>query len=218
MTPEMLEQVGLIAGAVLTLCIFSYLLGDNALYRIAIHIFIGAAAGFVLLTALESVLIPWLSVTALSTPFEPARLVIGLLPFIFGLLLIYKGRRRLSRLGDLGVVIVLGVGTALALLGAVNGTLLPLAGQTGRAFRPENALNGFIGLIGTLSVLVYFTYLGLRRLSGEVTQFLPVRFIGLIGQGFIAVTLGATYGLLILSALTALSGVLAERLFILIGR
>ncbi|MFQ3536096.1 MAG: hypothetical protein SNJ58_09465 [Aggregatilineales bacterium] len=218
MTPEMLEQVGLIAGAVLTLCIFSYLLGDNALYRIAIHIFIGAAAGFVLLTAVESVLIPWLSVTALSTPFEPSRLVIGLLPFIFGLLLIYKGRRRLSRLGDLGVVIVLGVGTALALLGAVNGTLLPLAGQTGRAFRPENALNGLIGLIGTLSVLVYFTYVGLRRLSGEVTQFLPVRFIGLIGQGFIAITLGATYGLLILSALTALSSVLAERLFILIGR
>lgn len=218
MTPETLEQVGLVVGAVLTLCIFSYLLGDNFLYRIAIHIFIGAAAGFVLLATVESVLIPWLSATVFSTPFELPRLGVGLLPFLFGLLLVYKGSPRLSRLGDFGVVIVLGVGTALALLGAVNGTLLPLIGEAARAFRPENALNGFIGLIGTLSVLVYFTYVGLRRLSGEVTQFLPVRFIGLIGQGFIAITLGATYGLLILSALTALSGVLADRLFILVGR
>jgi hypothetical protein len=217
-TPETLEQVGVIAGAVLTLAIFSYALGDNFLYRLAIHIFIGAAAGFVLLATLESVLIPWLSATVLSTPFELPRLIIGLLPFLFGLLLVYKGTTRLSRLGDFGVVIVLGVGTALALLGAVNGTLLPLIGDAARAFRPENAFNGLIGLIGTLSVLVFFTYVGLRRLSGEVTQFLPVRFVGLIGQGFIAITLGATYGLLILSALTVLSGVLSDRLFILIGR
>ncbi len=218
MTPETLEQIGVVAGAVLTLAIFSYLLGDNFLYRIAIHIFIGAAAGFVLLAVLERVLIPWLSATVLSTPLELPRLIVGLLPFLFGGLLVYKGRQRLSRLGDLGVVIVLGVGTALALLGAVNGTLLPLIGDTGRAFRPENVLNGLIGLIGTLSVLVYFTYVGLRRLSGEVTQFLPVRFVGLIGQGFIAITLGATYGLLILSALSVLSGVLADRLFVLLGR
>lgn len=218
MTPETLEQIGLIVGAVLTLSIFSYLLSDNFLYRIAIHIFIGAAAAFILLATIESVLIPWLSATVFSTPLELPRLAIGLLPFLFGLLLVYKGGRRLSRLGDLGVVIVLGVGTALALLGAVNGTLLPLLGETARAFRPENALNGLIGLIGTLSVLVYFTYVGVRRLSGEVTQLLPVRFIGLIGQGFIAITLGATYGLLILSALTALSSVLADRLFVLIGR
>ncbi len=218
MTPQTLEQIGTLAGAVLTLCIFSYLLGDNFLYRIAIHIFIGAAAGFVLLATLESVLIPWLRVTVLSTPLELPRLGIGLLPFLFGLLLVYKSTPRLSRLGDFGLVIVLGVGTALALLGAINGTLIPLVGAAAREFRPENAVNGLIGLIGTISVLVYFTYIGLRRPSGEVTQLLPVRFVGLVGQGFIALTLGATYGLLILSALTVLSGVLADRLFILIGR
>ena len=46
MTPETLDRVATIAGAVLTILIFSYLLGDNFLYRIAIHIFIGAAAAY----------------------------------------------------------------------------------------------------------------------------------------------------------------------------
>ena len=44
MTPETLDRVALIGGAVLTVMIFSYLLGDNFLYRIAISIFIGALA------------------------------------------------------------------------------------------------------------------------------------------------------------------------------
>ena len=39
--------IGGALGFLLTLCVFSYLLGDNALFRIAIHIFIGTAAGFV---------------------------------------------------------------------------------------------------------------------------------------------------------------------------
>ena len=46
MTPETLDRTATIAGAVLTLMVFSYLLGDNFLYRIAIHVFIGAAAAY----------------------------------------------------------------------------------------------------------------------------------------------------------------------------
>ncbi len=212
MTPQTLEQIATVVGAVLTLMVFSYLLGDNFLYRIAIHIFIGATAGFVLIVAVESVLIPWINLTLLNTPFDLARLAIGLVPFLIGLLLLFKGSARFARLGDLGLMIVLGVGTALALWGAISGTLIPLITSTAREFRPANVINGLIVLIGLISVLVYFTYIGLRRGGGEVGQFLPVRFTGLIGQAFIVVTLGATYALLIISALTVLTGVIGQRL------
>ncbi len=212
MTPQTLEQIATVVGAVLTLMVFSYLLGDNFLYRIAIHVFIGATAGFVLIVAVESVLIPWINLTILSTPLDLPRLAIGLVPFLIGLLLLFKGSARFARLGDLGLMIVLGVGTALALWGAISGTLIPLITSTAREFRPANVINGLIVLIGLISVLVYFTYIGLRRGGGEVGQFLPVRFTGLIGQAFIVVTLGATYALLIISALTVLTGVIGQRL------
>ncbi len=215
MTPETLQSIATVAGAVLTVMIFSYLLGDNFLYRIAIHIFIGAAAGFVLLTAVESVLIPWVNLTILASPMEPPRIALGLIPFIIGLLLLMKGSPRYSRIGSAGLMVVLGVGTALGLWGAISGTLLPLVADTARGFRPSTILDGFIVLVGTISVLVYFTYLGVRRPGGEVTQILPVQVTGWVGQAFLVITLGATYGLLIISSLTILTGVIAQRLLIL---
>lgn len=218
MNVAQLDQIGLVVGAVLTLMIFSYLLADNALYRIAIHVFIGAAAGFLLIAALEGVLIPWLGSTVLAQPAELSRIGVGLMPFMFGLLLAFKGSPRFSKLGDYGLTLMIGVGAALALVGAVNGTLLPLIAVTVRELRPENVINGAIGVIGTVSVLVFFTYFGVRRPSGAVEALLPVRFVGWVGQAFIAVTLGATYGLLILSALTALTGVITDRLLPWIGR
>ncbi|MEP7287624.1 MAG: hypothetical protein ABI947_17865 [Chloroflexota bacterium] len=212
MTPETLERIATIAGAVLTVMVFSYLLGDNFLYRIAISIFIGASAAYVLIVALESVIIPWIQLT-----FDPAgtilQKVIGALPLVIGLLLLLKAVPSLSRLGNLGLVAVLGVGTALALWGAITGTLLPLITDSAR--RQDNILDSLIAIIGTITVLIYFTYLGVRRPNGDVEQPAFIRAPGLVGQTFIMITLGATYGLLIISALTVLTSVIAQRLLIL---
>ena len=41
-----LETIGLITGTGLTLLVFSYVLGDNPLYRLALHLFIGALVGY----------------------------------------------------------------------------------------------------------------------------------------------------------------------------
>lgn len=216
MNPDTFQQVATVAGAVLTLMIFSYLLGDNFLYRIAIHVLIGAAAAFILITAVENVLIPWVNVMILAQPIQPTRAAVGLLPFMVGILLFFKSSLRFIRLGNLGLMVVLGIGTGLALWGAISGTLFPLSVETIRGFTPQNAINGLIALVGTVTVLVYFTYIGVRRSSGEIEQILPVRATGLVGRGFLMVTLGATYGLLIISALTVLTGVIAQRLLALL--
>lgn len=213
MTPELLDRIGLIAGAILSVMVFSYLLGDNFLYRIAIHIFIGAAAAYVLIVAVESVLIPWFSLTMSNPLGDPIRFALGMLPFIPGVLLLFKFSPRLSRFGNLGLVLVLGVGTAIAIWGAITGTLLPLAIDAAR--RQTNILDTLVAVIGVVTVLVYFTYLGVRRPSGEVEQRLFIRVPGVVGQAFIVITLGATYALLIISALTILTGVIAQRLLAL---
>ena len=37
-----LDIIGAVLGAVFTLMVLSYLLGDNPLYRLALHLFVGA--------------------------------------------------------------------------------------------------------------------------------------------------------------------------------
>ena len=41
-----LDAAGTWVAVILTLFVFSYLLGDNALYRLAEHIFVGVAVGY----------------------------------------------------------------------------------------------------------------------------------------------------------------------------
>jgi hypothetical protein len=213
LTTATLDQAAMIAGAVLTIMVFSYLLGDNFLYRIAIHVLIGAAAAYVLIVAVESVLIPWINLMLRDPLGDTSRFALGLMPFIPALLLLFKFSPRLSRFGNVGLAIVVGVGTALALWGAITGTLLPVAIDSAR--RQANILDSVIALIGTVTVLVYFTYLGVHRPSGESEQRLFVRVPGVVGQAFLVITLGATYALLIISALTILTGVIAQRLLVL---
>jgi hypothetical protein len=214
LTPQQLDQIGLIVGAVMSLAVFSYLLGDNALYRIAIHVFIGAAAAFVLIVATESVLIPWINTWILAQPPDLPRIIFGLLPFLLGWLLLIKLTARFARFGVVAFAIVLGVGTAVALWGAIGGTLLPLVSAAASTFRPATLVEGLIMLVGTISVLVYFTYIGVRRPSGDVEQLLPVRLVGRLGQAFISITLGATYALLIISAISVLTGIVADRFMV----
>lgn len=209
-----IDLIATYAAAVLTVMIFSYLLGDNFLYRIAVHLLVGAAAGYSLIVAVESVIIPWFKLTLIGG-FANPNFVIGLIPLLVGVLLAFKISPRLSRFGNLGLAFVLGIGSAVAIWGAVAGTLLPLATATARSLSPSNVRDGIIALLGTLSTLIYFTYWAIRRSSGEATQPLPIRAIGWVGKGFIVITLGATFALVILSALTIFTNVIVNRLLVL---
>jgi len=198
------DQVGLWIGFILTLMVFSYLLGDNFLYRLAIYVFVGLAAGFVTMATVDSVLLPWMRATIQSG--DVSGKLFGAIPLLLGLLLILKSRPRFNRLGNLGLAFVVGIGTAIALVGAISGTLLPLANQTASSVASD-ALNGFILVLGVVSTLVYFQYLA-RRVPGSATETrrgLVVRAVGAVGQGFIVVTLGALYGGAILSGLVVFS-------------
>lgn len=207
----MSDQIGLWVGFILTLMVFSYLLGDNFLYRLATYVFVGLAAGFVTIVTVESVLLPWIRTTLLGTDMNGK--LLGAIPMVLGLLLLLKGTARFNRLGNLGLAFVVGIGTAVALVGAISGTLLPLANATSGSVA-ANALDGFILVLGVISTLVYFQYLAQRVPGGATRRALVIRAIGAVGQGFIVVTLGALYGGAILSGLV----VFGERIAFILQR
>jgi hypothetical protein len=55
-----LELIAAFLGAIITLMVLSYLIGDNPLFRLAIHIFIGSASGYAGAIAWHNVLKPGL--------------------------------------------------------------------------------------------------------------------------------------------------------------
>ncbi len=208
------DQIGLWIGFILTLMVFSYLLGDNFLYRLAIYVFVGLTAGFITIVTVESVLLPWISVT-LQNGDTGAKLL-GAIPLILGVLLLLKAAPRWHGLGNLALAFVIGIGAAVALVGAISGTLLPLSNATAGSVGSD-ALNGFILVLGVVCTLIYFQYMA-RRIPGDATgatrRGLLARAFGAVGQGFIVVTLGALYGGAILSGLVVFS----ERIAFILSR
>jgi hypothetical protein len=116
----------LVAGVIaflFTLMIFSYLIGDNPLFRIAIYIFVGVSAGYVATVAWWQVLWPNVVVPVLmGTPMQKAVVAV---PILLSGLLLMKAWPPLSRLGLPAMGLLVGTGAAVAIGGAVSGTLLP---------------------------------------------------------------------------------------------
>ncbi len=52
------HDVGIWIGALLTLCIFSFLYRDNPLYKFAEHLFVGVSAGYFIVLRFWTVIVP----------------------------------------------------------------------------------------------------------------------------------------------------------------
>ncbi|WP_119065150.1 hypothetical protein [Aggregatilinea lenta] len=222
MTPGDLDLIAGWVSLVLTVLVFSYLLGDNVLYRLAVHVLVGVAAGYVAVVAVETVLIPWFDHTLFavqgdltSVEITAVRLA-GALPLLFGALLLFKFSPRLAPVGNLGLAVVIGVGTAVALVGAVAGTIIPLARDTS-ATLGDDAVDGVVLLVGVITTLLAFQYLGARRASTGQRPW-PFRALGAVGQLFVTVTLGVLYGGVILTSMTVFGDVIREQLQFILDR
>lgn len=197
-----LDLSGVLLGFVFTLFIFSYILGDNPLFKFAIHVFIGVAAGYATVVTLFNVILPQLVFPFLSgSQGEIVLTVIFLIPSILILAKIFP---RLSALGNPAVAILVGIGAAVAIGGAVTGTIFPQTSASINAFEKQALLNAIILLISTLTTLIYFQFnLGQRKATPKLLQRI-LQGIGWVGQFFVAVTFGALFTGVYVAVMTAL--------------
>ncbi len=146
---------------ILTLLVFSRLIGDNALFRIVQYLFVGVSLGLAFVVVYHQVLKPNAFQIA-ATLNNPAATALRITPFVLGLLLVPRvvGRQTWSWLANIPLGLLFGVGAALALGGALTGTLLPQILDT---VRPTGAdpvqLGGMILLaLGVVATLSYFYF------------------------------------------------------------
>jgi hypothetical protein len=207
-----MELLGTLVGFTLTLFVFSYIFGDNILFRVAIHIFVGVSAGIVAVIVCYNVIWPQLIRPMLSGS-QTERMFL-LLPLIMCLLVLAKLSQRISGLGALPIAYLVGVGAAAAVGGALMGTIFPQVGatinlfdlgamsQSGKPIGQAIPL-GVIMLIGTLSTLIYFQFGTRAHRPGASRRAVWLEMIAWAGQGFIAITLGALFAGVYAAALTA---------------
>ena len=206
-------MLGAIIAALLTLMVFSYILGDNVLFKLAAHIFVGVAVGYAIIVVFYQVFIPRFAplVKGEIAPDQLWTYIATLLPaVILCCLLIFKIRPAqggvANVLGSITLAFLLGTGVALAVGGALLGTLLPQVTATaGISLNPSHYpdtetevgqvawLNNFIIVLGTLGTLFYFTFA--VRARGFLGGFREgwVRFWAGMGRLMVIFTLGALF-------------------------
>ncbi|MCI0520376.1 MAG: hypothetical protein L0Z70_08995 [Chloroflexi bacterium] len=205
------DFVGGLAAFALTLMVFSYFFGDNALFRLALHIFIGVASGLAAVIAWYSVLWPQL-VEPLVFGAQWERLYL-LPPLLLVLLLLFKITPRLARLGNPSMGYLAGVGMAAAVGGAVLGTIFPQINAAIAPFDRQAAsvngnllwqiFQGSVILVGAAASLAYYHF-GVNA-RGEATGQRPrwIEALAWVGQIFTAAALGALFAGVYAAVLTA---------------
>ena len=207
-----IELISALVGLILTLMVFSYLIGDNPLFRVAVYLFIGVASGYAATVVWHYVLVPRLF--QVLTPNDPNRLLLSIVPLVFGVSLLAKLSPRISWLGNFAMAVLAGVGAAAAVGGALLGTLIPQVQASIDAFdfRSAGGLGaglgrlgeGFVMFLGTVFTLASFHFSAVRTGDGAPQRPAIIEGIAWVGRIFIAITLGVLFAGVYTAALTAM--------------
>lgn len=184
--PPLLQAIGLWLGFTISLFVFSMIVRENALSRLALHLLVGTSLGYAALLAWQEVLQPLLFAPLLADGRSNGHLLI---PLVLGLLLTVAGleqifrpratsarparwRRMLGLLGALPIALIVGLSIAIVTLGSIQGTLAP---QTLRAAatglqRSQGLIDLAVGalmLLITTGALLHLRVKPERDLSGQ---------------------------------------------------
>ena len=204
-----IDLISGIIGFFLTLMIFSYLIGDNPLFRIAVYLFIGVSSGYAAVVIWYYVLVPRFS----PLMDDPTQLLL-LIPLILCFSILTKLMPRISWIGSFAMAVLVGVGAATAIGGALLGTLIPQAqasmdaldlGATGGGAAALYKLaDGAVMLFGTVFTLAYFHFSAKRVSDGSVKRNAILEILAWVGRIFIAVTFGVLFAGVYMAALIAM--------------
>jgi hypothetical protein len=204
-----IEVISAFVGLILTLLVFSYLIGDNPLFRFTIYLFIGVSSGYAAVAAWHYVLWPKL----FSQLDDVDQLILLIVPLVLTISLLAKLSPRIAWIGNFAMAVLVGVGAATAVGGALIGTMIPqsqaamnafdMGGVTGSAVLVKLFSAGVM-FLGTVLTLAAFHFTTGRAPDGTPQKNGFMDGLGKAGRVFISITLGVLFAGVYVAALTAL--------------
>jgi hypothetical protein len=212
-----MNDIGAALAALLTLFVLSYHIGDNPFSRLAASLFVGLTAGYTVVVACVNVIWPQVILPLWNAPanFDLGRTLLAVVSLILAVTLVFKQFASTTRPASCVTALLVGVGIAVAVGGAVVGTLLP---QTGAAAAPllpnaaklvdmqaaapqastlqlalEYIVEGVFMLVGTIATLSFFYYGGRARPGQPVERPVWVKMLSPVGEVFLGTTFGVMY-------------------------
>lgn len=210
--------IGAIVAGLLTLMVFSYLLGVNPLWRVAQSLLVGVSVGYVTLVVLTQVIAPQMARVIAPEASTPAGdRWLAAVPLVLGLLLLLRLLYPGAWPASFGLNLVVVVGASLALGGALAGTLVPQTLDTMRLLdfsmsdpaAIARLAGGIVLVLGVICGLIYFAF-GARP---DGRRPAPVRALSGVGRWVLIFSFGAILG----SLATTFYAALIERLQFLAG-
>jgi hypothetical protein len=145
---------------VLTLLVFSRVIGDTPAFRLVQYLFVGVALGYAFVVVYHQVLRPAV-VDLVAASGQPALVTWQLIPFVLAALLLTRvsGQQTSSWLANIPLALVFGVGAALVVGGAIAGTILPQVLDFTRAdfSSPVTILGSIVLVTGSIVTLLSFS-------------------------------------------------------------
>jgi len=209
------DVLGVWLAALLTILVFTYLVHDSFLFRIASCLLIGTAVGFVSAVVIRNVLLPLILRVIqdiFDLPSSWLNLIVDAIPIALGISLLVKltPNFRGTTFSNLGLAYLFGIGAALAIGGALSGILVPQLTATMISIAPTGNgfewVNAVLIVVGTLGAFLAFRFNQPGERPWQRAYDAVTKGWGTIGRGFIMVAFGAILASLIAARVSALVG------------
>lgn len=174
----------------LTLCIYSFLYGDNPFYRFAEYLFVGVSVGWAMAVVWYNSVIP-----KIWTPLIERNEYWVILPCLLGVLVFSLFTRKQTWLVRWPIAFVMGASAGIAVPVDFQGYIFKqLQGSMLTVLNVSNA----IAFIGVVTTLLYFYFS--KEQKGAFGRFAGV------GIWFIMVAFGASFGYTVMARISLLIG------------
>ncbi|MGH7127089.1 MAG: hypothetical protein ACREJB_01710 [Planctomycetaceae bacterium] len=210
------RTIGIWVAAFFTLCIFSFLYHDNPFYKFAESVVVGVSAGYWMVVAFWTVIIPnligrlfpaWVQSWAMPglSPVREEYWWLNVVPLALGVMLLMRLSSKGAWISRWPLAFIIGTTAGIRLVGfiqadflsQIRNSILPLVVVEGSEYQFWDSVQNIVLIAGILACLVYFFFsIEHKGVVGKVAR---------VGIWVLMITFGAAFGYTVMGRIALLA-------------